>query len=86
VVRPAKIWTPASEVGSLGEDFREETVAMLKKVALENNVDVETLKFSVNCNGIVNIQSMTEEEMNEMELRRRKQKLKTAILERKRRG
>ena len=72
MVRPAKIWTPASDVTSIGEEFRKETGTMLKKVALENNVDVETLKFTVSSNGVVNIQSMTEDEMKEAEEKRKR--------------
>lgn len=85
MVAKTKIWTPASEVGSLGEEFRKETETMLKKVALENNIDVETLKFNVSSNGVVNIQSMTIEEMNEMEERRQRGRLRKTILERKKR-
>ncbi len=59
----AKVWTPASEIEDLGEAFRAETVGMLKKVAFENNCDVNELKFSVNNLGVVNIQRMTPQEM-----------------------
>ncbi len=61
----AKIWTPTSTQENLAEDFRQETQTMLKKVALENKCNVEELKFSVNNAGIVNIQRMTLEEMQE---------------------
>ncbi|KKL63464.1 hypothetical protein LCGC14_2174810, partial [marine sediment metagenome] len=81
-----EIWTPTSDMESLAEDFRKETEAMLKKVALENGCDVDELKFSVNGLGVVNIQRMTPFEMVEREEDRRKQKLRAAILERKKRG
>ena len=79
MVRPAKIWTPASDVESIGEEFRAETETMLKKAALENNVDVETLKFTVSGDGIVNIQSMTEDEMNEAEEKRKRDKFRKKL-------
>ena len=64
-----EIWTPASEI-SLGEEFRQETMEMLKKVASDNKCNVEELKFSVNNLGVVNIQRMTSDEMLEMESKR----------------
>ncbi len=79
MVRPNEIWTPASDIESIGEEFRKETETMLKKAALENNVDVETLKFNVNNNGIVNIQSMTEDEMKEAEEKRKRDKFRKQL-------
>ncbi len=74
MVAQNEIWTPTSDMESIAEDFRKETEEMLKKVALENNCDVDELKFSVNSVGIVNIQRMTPFEMVEREQKRREQK------------
>ena len=69
-----KIWTPGSEVEELAEEFRQETRDMLEKIALENNVPVESLKFTVDNQGIINVQNMTEAEMKEAEHNRLKNK------------
>ena len=69
LVKP-KIYTGRSQMEEFAEDFRYETMAMLKKVAFENNIPVEQLRFTVDNMGVVNIQSMTEEEMIEMDSQR----------------
>ena len=79
----AKIWTPGDEAASIAEEFRKEVGDMLKKVALENDCDVNELKFTVNSLGIVNIQSMDPEEIRLREAERDKQKMRKIILDRK---
>ncbi len=66
MVKATDIWTPSSNVENLADEFRQETEMMLKKVAHDNNCNVEELKFNVNSNGMVNIRRMTGEEMVEM--------------------
>ena len=80
MVAQNKIWTPASETENLAEAFKKETEFMLKKAALENNCDVEELKFSVNNVGMVNIQRMTEREMKDAELERQQEKQRKKLL------
>ena len=69
MVAKNEIWTPESET-NFGEEFRQELIGMMKKVALENKCNVEELKFSVNNTGMVNIQRMTPDEMIDRESKR----------------
>lgn len=69
-----RIWTPGSDIDDIAEAFKEETVFMLKKIALENGCSVEELKFTVDNFGIVNVQGMTEEEIKEAEYNRQRKK------------
>ncbi len=61
IVKP-KVYTGKSQMEEFAEDFRNETKMMLKKIALENNCDVDELKFTVDNQGVVNVQRMTPEE------------------------
>ncbi len=67
IVKP-KVYTGKSQMEEFAEDFRNETKMMLKKIALENNCDVDELKFTVDNQGVVNVQRMTPEEMISMSI------------------
>ena len=56
---------------------------MLKKAALENDCDVEELKFIVNDLGIVNIQGMWPDEVEEVRKEEKRLKLKRQIMKAK---
>lgn len=66
--RRKRIFTTAKE--QIAEDFKQEVAKMMKKVALDNNCDVEDLKFTVNNMGAVNIRSKTAEDIKEEEKKR----------------
>lgn len=66
--RRKRIFKTPSE--QLCEDFKQETVDMMKQVALKNHCDVEDLKFTVNNMGVVNIRSKTAEDIKEEEKKR----------------
>ncbi len=55
----------AGRAQELSEDFKKEISDMMKQVAHEHNCNVEDLKFSVNSLGVVNIRSLTVEEIIE---------------------
>ena len=61
------------------EDFRNETKMMLKKIAFENNCDVDELKFTVDNQGVVNVQRMTPEEMISMNIQQSAEKRMNTI-------
>jgi len=61
--RRKRIFTTAKE--QLCEDFKQETMEMMKQVALEHNCDVEDLKFTVNNLGVVNIRRKTADDILE---------------------
>ncbi len=82
IVEP-KIYTGLSQMEEFAEDFRNETKDMLKKIALENKIPVEELKFTVDSQSVVNVQQMTFEEMNGMEKQRTIEKKVSIIRERK---
>lgn len=67
VTRIFKGQTPEQEIG---EAFKEEVQALLKKVAHDYHCDVEDLKFSVNNLGIINVQRLTVEERIEDDKKR----------------
>lgn len=85
IVKP-KVYTGMSQMEEFAEDFRKETRMMLEKVAFENNIPVEQLKFTVDSTGVVNIQSMTEEEMIEMDAQRIVEKKISAVRKMRRWG
>jgi len=60
-----KIFTGKTDAEQLADDFKKETVDMLKKVAKENNCNVEDLTFTVNNIGVVNVRNLTPEEIIE---------------------
>ncbi len=60
-----KIFTGKIDAEQLADDFKNETVDMLKNVAREHNCNVEDLKFTVNNIGVVNIRNLKPEELFE---------------------
>ncbi len=64
LVKP-RIFTGKTDAEQLADDFKKETIKMLKKAAKENNCDVEDLTFTVNNIGVVNIRNLTLEEIIE---------------------
>ena len=66
--RRKRIFTTSKE--QLAEDFKQEVAEMMKQTALENQCDVEDLKFTVNNMGVVNIRSKTAEDILEEEKKR----------------
>lgn len=86
MVRPVKIYKGETPIEELQQAFRDEMADILKNAALRMGCPVEQLKCRFDNLGRVEVQMMPEEEMNEMELQRRKQKLKKTILEGKNRG
>jgi hypothetical protein len=70
----AKIYTGQTPEEEIGQEFREEVAEMLKQVAHDNKCDVNELKFTVNNDGVVNIQRMTPQEMIDEEAKRVRQR------------
>ena len=60
-----KLFTGKTKAQELSDDFRKEISEKLKQAAHDNHCNVEDLKFSVNNIGVVNIRSLTPEEIFE---------------------
>lgn len=63
-----KLYTGRTKAEELSDDFKKEITTMLKRVAHDNHCDVDDLKFTVNAVGIVNIRSLTPEEVLERDM------------------
>ena len=86
VVRRTKIYKGESPVEEIQQAFKEELREILKNTALRMGCSVEELKCRVDNLGRVEVQKMAPEEMAKRQDERARQKRRTAILERKKRG
>ena len=86
MVSRTKIYKGESPAEEIQQAFNEEMKDIMKDAALRMRCSVEELKCRVDNLGRVEVQKMTPKEIRRREMERRKQKLRTTILERKNRG